>query len=413
MLEAVDVGSQSLESYRASAGDAAVDELWKLAAPLAGARVLHLSATPYGGGVAELLRSQIPLMNDLGLVAQWRLITGDETFFSATKAIHNALQGAREPLSDAQWEAYVESSQASAAAFADEFDVVVVHDPQPLALPTYLGASAARWVWRCHIDTSEPNAAVWDRLRGFLDSYDAAVFTLGDFVPPRFPVPRVEVIAPAIDPESPKNIELGPQLADRVLRWIGVEIEHPLVCQVSRFDPWKDPLGVIEVHRRVRAEVPDLQLALVGSMALDDPQGWDMYHEIRETTRDEPEIHVFTNVIGVGNVEVNAFQRLADVVVQKSIREGFGLVVSESMWKGTPVVAGRAGGIPLQVGEDVGGFLVDTVDECAERVLELLRNPDEAELLGERGRDRVRERYLLPRLIAEELRLYSSLLHSS
>jgi trehalose synthase len=195
-----------------------------------------------------------------------------------------------------------------------------------------------------------------------------------------------------------------------VLRWIGVDLERPLVCQVSRFDPWKDPLGVIDVFRRVRAAVPDLQLALVGSMALDDPQGWDMYHQIQHTIDADEDIHVFTNVIGVGNIEVNAFQRHADVVIQKSIREGFGLVVSESLWKGTPVVAGRAGGIPLQLEDGVSGYLVDSVDECADRVTELLQNPDEAELLGRRGRDHVRERFLLPRLLADELRLYMMLL---
>jgi len=409
VLEAVDVGVQPIDSYRASAGDAAVDRLRELSAGLGGMRVLHLSATPYGGGVAELLRSEIPLLRDLGLQADWELIRGDDAFFSATKGIHNALQGASEGLSESQWDAYERSSGANAARFGD-YDIVVVHDPQPLALPFHHGKAGARLVWRCHIDTSEPNPDVWARLRALLTVYDAAVFTLDSFVPPDFPVERVEVVPPAIDPESPKNIELGPHLAERVLRWIGVDLERPLVCQVSRFDPWKDPLGVIDVFRRVRETIPDLQLALVGSMALDDPQGWDMYHQIQRAIGPDEDIHVFTNVIGVGNVEVNAFQRLADVVIQKSIREGFGLVVSESLWKGTPVVAGRAGGIPLQLDEGVSGYLVDSVVECADRVTELLQNPDEAELLGRRGRDHVRERFLLPRLLADELHLYRTLL---
>ena len=410
MLESVDVGAQRLESYRASSGDAALDGLRALAAPLRGARVLHVNATPYGGGVAELLRSEVPLLNDLGLVADWKLIADHQTFFATTKAIHNGLQGSEKGLTEAQWTEYLQTVEETAHALKDDYDLVVIHDPQPLALPSLHGRGGARWVWRCHIDTSQPNPDVWARLRPFLEAYDAAVFTLGGFVPPAFPVRQVEIIPPAIDPESPKNIDLGSHLAERVLRWIGIDLDRPLVCQVSRFDPWKDPLGVIAAYRLLKAEVPDLQLALVGSMALDDPEGWDVYHRIQDAARSDPEIHVFTNVTGVGNIEVNAFRRLADVIIQKSIREGFGLVVSESLWKGTPVVAGRAGGIPLQLSDGAGGFLVDSVEECAARALELLRNPDEAELLGRRGRSAVRDRFLLPRLLADDLRLYALML---
>jgi trehalose synthase len=255
-------------------------------------------------------------------------------------------------------------------------------------------------------------ANVWAFLRPFLVRYDAAVFTLGGFVPPDFPVERVEIIPPAIDPQSPKNLQLGSALATSVLEWIGVETARPLVTQVSRFDPWKDPLGVIAAYRLVREEVADLQLALVGSMAQDDPEGWDVYRQIQSAVHDDPDIHVFTNLTGVGNVEVNAFQRLAQVVIQKSIREGFGLVVSESLWKGTPVVAGRAGGIPLQLQDGAGGYLVDSVDECAKRVLELLKDPEQRHDLGEQGHALVRDRFLLTRLIADELRLYASLLGS-
>lgn len=412
MLESVDVGRQSVAGYEPSAGTEMVAALRELAQPLRGVRVLHLSATPYGGGVAEILRSEIPLLRDLGLVADWKLISGDETFFRVTKTIHNGLQGAAGGLRPVDEQRYLAQSEHNARALEEQYDLVVVHDPQPLALLELRGRGASRWVWRCHIDTSEPNASVWSFLRPFLASYDAAVFTLGGFVPPDFPVPRVEIIPPAIDPQSPKNLEIGPILATRVLEWIGVETNCPLVTQVSRFDPWKDPLGVIAAYRLVREEISELQLALVGSMALDDPQGWDVYHEILEASRDDAGIHVFTNLTGVGNVEVNAFQRLAQVVIQKSIREGFGLVVSESLWKGTPVVAGRAGGIPLQLQDGRGGFLVDTVEGCAARTLELLRDAEQRRALGEAGRAHVRERFLLTRLIADELRLYASVLGS-
>jgi len=410
MLETVDVGTQDLDLYERSAGAEAVAQLRELAAPLEGARILHINATPYGGGVAEILRSEIPLLRDLGLLADWKLITGDQTFFSVTKAIHNGLQGAPRELTPSEQETYLTHSARNAQLLEEEYDLVVVHDPQPLPLLKLHGKGAARWVWRCHIDTSEPNPQIWNFLSPYLEGYDATVFTLGSFVPYDVPVERVEIIPPAIDPESPKNFELDAGGASRLLRWIGVEAERSLVTQVSRFDPWKDPLGVIEAYRLIKPEVPGLQLALAGSMALDDPEGWEIYRQIRESAKNDSHIHLFTNLTRVGNVEVNAFQRLSNVVIQKSIREGFGLVVSETLWKETPIVAGRAGGIPLQVRGGVGGFLVDSVEECAEKTLWALQHPEKAREFGAKGRELVRERFLLTRLIGDELRLYGSLL---
>jgi trehalose synthase len=260
------------------------------------------------------------------------------------------------------------------------------------------------------LDTSEPNPELWGFLGPYLEDYDAAVFTLEDFVPPEFQISRVKVIPPAIDPQSPKNIKLPSTIAERILGWLGVELAKPLVTQVSRFDPWKDQPGVIEAYRLVKEEVPDLKLALVGSMALDDPEGWEVYRQIKDAAREDPDIDIFTNLTGVSNVEVNAFQRVSDVCIQKSIREGFGLVVSETLWKGTPMVAGEAGGIPLQMQDGAGGFLVGSVEECAEKMVRLLRNPEEGEKLALWGKEIVRERFLLTRLIADELELYASLL---
>lgn len=410
MLETVDIGAQCIDSYELSAGAEAIAKLRVLAEPIRGARVLHLNATPYGGGVAEILRSEVPLLRDLGLVADWKIITGDQTFFNVTKTMHNGLQGGPRQLTDHEKETYLIYSTKNAELLEEEYDLVVVHDPQPLALLQIHGKGATKWIWRCHIDTSEPNHQIWSFLQPYLLDYDAAVFTLGSFVPPDLPLSRVEIIPPAIDPESPKNIELGQGIARRVLEWIGVEVNRPLVTQVSRFDLWKDPLGVIAAYQLVRKEVSNLQLALVGSMALDDPEGWEIYRQIQDAAKSDPGIHIFTNLTGVGNIEVNAFQRYSDVIIQKSIREGFGLVVSESLWKGTPVVAGKAGGIPIQMPEGTGGFLVDSVEACAERVLWLLRNPEEGKTLGAKGKELVRERFLLTRLIADELRLYVSLL---
>ncbi|MFN7143285.1 MAG: glycosyltransferase, partial [Myxococcota bacterium] len=349
MLNLVDIGPRSLEAYRGIAPDELLDAVRAAAAPLRGVRVLHINATPYGGGVSELLRSVAPLLEDLGMVAHWRIISGDEDFFRVTKAMHNGLQGAAKGLTPEQEKAWIGTNEANGRAFAENYDFVFVHDPQPAGLLCVRGRGDARWVWRCHIDTSFPNPSVWSFLRPYLAPYDAAVFTMAEFVPSNFPVSRVEIVPPAIDPLSPKNLSLPRATARQVLDWIGVRTDRPLVTQVSRFDPWKDPLGVIAAYREARKVVPELQLALVGSMALDDPEGAEVYQNILAETRADPLIHVFTNLLGVGNIEVNAFQTLSDVVVQKSIREGFGLVVSEALWKGTPVVAGRAGGIPLQM----------------------------------------------------------------
>ena len=409
MLQKVTVGRASLASYRGIVPEGILEELHEHAGALSGARILQVNATAYGGGVSELLRSAVPLLRDLGLDVDWEVISGSPEFFGATKALHNGLQGANTPLSEPDRAAYLDCSRENAAALDGGYDFVIVHDPQPAALLSMHGKGNARWVWRCHIDTSEPNPETWTFLRPYLADFDAAVFTMPQFVPPDFPVRRVEAIAPAIDPLSPKNLELDLFTARQILDWIGVELPGRLVTQVSRFDAWKDPLGVLAAYRLVREEVGELQLALVGSMAFDDPEGWEVYGQVAEHAADDPLIHLYTNLTGVGNVEVNAFQRLSELVVQKSIREGFGLVVSEALWKGTPVVAGRAGGIPLQMPDGVGGAMVDSVEECADAMLSLLGDPSAAEQLGRSGREHVREHFLLPRLLMEELRLLATL----
>ena len=410
MLQRVDVGERSLRSYRRTAPDDLLDELEQVAADLRGARVLHVNATAYGGGVSELLRSTVPLLNDLGLLADWQVIAGDEAFFDVTKRLHNALQGAARAPDEADARVYLEAGERNAEALGDQrYDFVVIHDPQPAPLLARSATTDARWVWRCHIDTSEPNPAAWELLRPQLAGYDAAIFTLAEFMPPQLPVERVEVFPPAIDPLSPKNMPLPEQLARQVLDWIGVDAGRPLVTQISRFDPWKDPLGVIAAYRLARENLPELQLVLAGSMALDDPEGAGIYQEIQAEAENDPLIHVFTNLTGVGNIEVNALQMLSDVVVQKSTREGFGLVVSEALWKGTPVVAGRAGGIPLQLADGDGGHLVETVEQCAEAIMALLADEREARTLAQRGRERVRRHFLLPRLLLNELSLMRDL----
>ncbi|NMO17686.1 glycosyltransferase [Pyxidicoccus fallax] len=412
MLDVVDVGKRSLAAYRGVAPDAQLDELLHLADRLRGARCMHLNATSYGGGVSEILRTLVPLYNDLGLNADWKLIHGDETFFQVTKRIHNGLQGAPGELTESDKAIYLANAQLNASRLisdSEDYDFIFVHDPQPAVLAAISPLRDARWIWRCHIDTSHPNPSFWEFLSPYLGAYDAAVFTLQDFIPPELPIHDVHVYPPAIDPLSPKNYPLPVELARHVLEWIGIRMHRPLVTQVGRFDRWKDPLGVVHAYQRVRPHIPDLQLALVGSLALDDPEGWEVYEEVRAATAGDPLIHVLTNLVGVGNIEVNALQALSNVVVQKSLREGFGLVVSEAVWKGTPVIGGRVGGIPLQLPEDTGGVLVDTVEECAEALLHLLRQPEEAQLLGARGREHVREHFLMPRLLLDHLRLLNHL----
>ncbi|MFK0246049.1 glycosyltransferase [Amycolatopsis azurea] len=411
MLQTVDVGELSIESYRSVVPDQIMDPLLETARDLRGARVLHLSATPYGGGVSELLRSAVPLYNDLGVRTTWKIIGGNPPFFAVTKKLHNALQGeSRKPLTREDQDLYERTAETNAAELRSDpqfggYDFVFVHDPQPSAVLSFLDKGSASWIWRCHIDTSAPSATAWDYLKTFLAGYDATVFTMSQFVPPDLAPERVDIIPPAIDPLSPKNMSLDDRTAHAVLNWIGIEPDRPLITQVSRFDPWKDPLGVIEAFRIVRRRTPGLQLALVGSMALDDPEAWDVYRAISAESEDDPAIHLFTNLTGVGNVEVNAFQRVSTVMVQKSIREGFGLVVSEALWKGTPVVAGATGGIPLQVADDSGGLLVDSIAGCAEAIGTLLSDPAGAAALGAAGKERVRRHFLLPRLLLDELTL--------
>lgn len=409
MLQRVDVGPKALALYREIAGPGCVDELLGLAGPLQGRKLLHLNATAYGGGVSELLRSLVPLYKALGIEAEWQVITGRQRFFETTKAIHNGLQGANVHLADEDREIYLVQNHRIAQALEARYDYIVVHDPQPLAVRHARGQSGARWIWRCHIDTSAPNPEVLEFIRPFVLDYDALVFTMREFLPAGLDDPPLFVIPPGIDPLSPKNMTAPGELCRRIVEWAGIDLGRPLLTQVSRFDPWKDPLGVIEVYRMARKEVPGLQLALLGQMALDDPEGWRMYRDILGEAGADPDIHVLTNFTGIGNMEVNAFQRCSHVVLQKSLREGFGLVVSETLWKGTPVVAGKTGGIPMQMPEGVGGYLVQSTEECAERVVELLRDRRTARRLGARGREHVRQHFLITRLLADELRLLLAL----
>jgi trehalose synthase len=403
--------AKHLDDYIDPAGEEAVARLREAAEPLKGSRMVHINATSFGGGVAELLATHVALFRDLGIDTDWQLIEGSEEFFAVTKLVHNALQGAGIPWTESMEATYLERMEANAHRFEDTADFVFAHDPQPAALLTFLeeaGRRHGKWVWRCHIDLSHPMETVWAFFANHVHKYDAAVFTMEDFVRPGI-TPRIAVIPPSIDPLSPKNGWLEPETIYEILQGYGIDRWRPILTQVSRFDPWKDPLGVIDAYRIAKEEVPELQLIMVGSMAHDDPEGWHYLEQTEEHRAGDPDIHILTNLQGVGDVAVNAFQRASTVVVQKSLREGFGLTVSEAMWKEKPVVAGNAGGLRLQVEEGITGFLVDTVEECGDRICRLLADTELRTRMGLAGRERVREHFLTIRELEDYLRLLASL----
>jgi trehalose synthase len=406
LLQPVAVGSKSLADYTHIVGRPLIEEIRALAEPLKGTRVVHLSATAFGGGVAEILYTLVPLMRDVGLECEWQVIYGREEFFNATKLMHNALQGAPHDLSPEQWDVWRRYNEMNSRELVGGWDVALVHDPQPAAMLALVPEKARAWVWRCHIDLSTPNPATIAELLPYLRRFPQSVFHLQDYVPAGMET-GVNVVPPAIDPLAPKNMALSPDDAAYVCNQFGIDVDRPLLCQVSRFDPWKDPLGVIDAYRIVKERVPDVQLALVGSMASDDPEGWDFFNATMAHAGGDPDIHILNNFNNVGAIEVNAFQSHADVLIQKSTREGFGLTVSEAIWKGRPFIGGNVGGIPLQVQNGVSGYLVDTVDECAERSADILLDPALGKALGRRGKEHVRKHFLTPRYLRDYLRIFS------
>ena len=410
MLQEVSLGNKSLADYTHIAGKELSEQIRALAEPLQGHRVLHVSATAFGGGVSEILYTIVPLMRDAGLDAHWQVIFGKEEFFNATKLLHNSLQGADETLSDEQWDLFDEINELNAKGLEGEWDTIVVHDPQPIGLRRGAAEKSRNWIWRCHIDLSEPNPAPIARLQPLIEEYDATVWHLPDYVPDGIVGgDGIRIIPPAIDPLSPKNMAFSPDDAAFVCNQFGIDVDRPLLTQVSRFDPWKDPMGVIDAYRSVTEELPEVQLALVGSMATDDPEGWEFFQHTFEYADGDPDIKILNNLNNVGAIEVNAFQSQSDVVLQKSIREGFGLTVTESLWKGRPTVAGNVGGIPLQIEDGVSGYLVDSPEVCAARCVEILRDPELGKRLGKAGKERARQRFLSPRLLRDWFELFNEL----
>jgi trehalose synthase len=322
--------------------------------------------------------------------------------------MHNALQGSPDDLSPEQWDTWRRFNEINAAQLGEDWDVCIVHDPQPAALATLVPERARHWVWRCHIDLSNPNPDTLSQLSSYFDPYEAAVFHMPEYVPAGIDG-RAHIVPPAIDPLAPKNMAFAPEDALYICEQFGIDVDRPLLCQVSRFDPWKDPLGVIDAYRLVKAKMPEVQLALVGSMATDDPEGWDFFNATVSHADGDPDIHILNNLNNVGAIEVNAFQSHCDVVIQKSTREGFGLTVTEAIWKARPFVGGAVGGIPLQIADGETGFLVDSVEQCADRALQILSDPALGKQLGRAGKESARRRFLTPRLLRDWLVLFDQL----
>jgi len=412
-MRVVPVRHRSIDDYRGVVGNEVVNALQRHAWGMSGHSVLHINSTAYGGGVAEVLLAHIPLLRDPEIEARWAVIDGDERFFGITKSIHNAIQGERELEWTAEMEEhYTAVVRSNLDSLPEGYDVVVVHDPQPLAIPKLLGDDRSRvgrrWVWRCHIDSSDPNPEVWSFVARHLDVYDAVVFTADEFVQPEVPVERVVVSPPSIDPMSPKNADLADVTVHDICTQYGIDMQRPLIAQVSRFDPWKDPFGVIAAYQLVKEQVPDVQLILAGSLAHDDPEGLKIYEDVMTYREKDPDVAVLSNLQEVGNTSVNCFQRAAQVVIQKSLKEGFGLTVAEAAWKGKPVIGGRAGGIKLQIVDGETGYLVDSVEACAQRTLELLADPERSARMGSQARELIRSRYLTTRELGDWLELFAS-----
>lgn len=393
-----------LEDYRKVTPPGSVDLLYHMSEKVKGKSLLNINSTRSGGGVAEILNRLVPMLNELEIKVGWEIMQGSEGFFKVTKAFHNALQGRDPGISDRMYQLYIEENRENAKRLTFDADMILVHDPQPAALIDY-GDRAGKWVWRCHIDISQPARRVWRFLKNYVLKYDAAIFSLPTFAQ-KLPIPKF-LIYPSIDPLSDKNRELSRREVNKILDRLGIPRDKPILLQVSRFDRFKDPVGVIQAYRIVKKH-NDCRLILVGGGAADDPEGDVVLQEVREAAGQDPDIHVLL-LPPDSNIEVNALQRAATVVLQKSLREGFGLTVAEAMWKGKPVVGGFAGGITVQIMYYHTGYTVSSVEGAAFRVRHLLNNPEIGRKMGNDAKEYVRRNFLITRHMADYLTLMAAL----
>jgi len=398
-----------LERYEQIVGCQEVDRLKRMAQRLAGKRIVHVNSTRVGGGVAEILGWMVPLMNELGLDARWEVITGSPEFYKVTKSFHNGLQGLPVTMKKGDFELHTEWNRENAQRLDLNADVVFIHDPQPMFLPRFTAPGrVGRWIWRCHIDASRPNRVIWKYLESALPHYQAAVFSMAAFARPS--TCPMYLIPPSIDATSDKNCPLPETERIETLVRLGIDPERPILLQVSRFDRFKDPLGVIEAYDLVKPYYPELQLVLAGGPADDDPEGAEVLREVLDRAGDDKDLKVLM-LPPDSHRAINALQRSAIVVLQKSLKEGFGLTVTEALWKGKPVIGGACGGIALQVHDYHTGFLVYSPSGAAYRIRYLLRYAEKRQRMGKVGYEFVREHFLLNRHLRDYLTMLLSLEH--
>jgi len=396
-----------LEDYKEVAGETDINELRVLARHLEGRRLQNINSTAVGGGVAEILTRMVPLLNDLGIQASWDVIHGDDPFFAVTKAFHNALHGNKETITEQMLECFRATTEMNLRQMDLGDDAIWIHDPQPVGLIERNGQAGRRWVWRCHIDVSSPDARVWEFLRPWVERYDASIFSMPEFAQ-KLPIPQY-MVAPSIDPLAEKNRDLSAGEVTAVLEKYGIDPERPVLTQVSRFDRLKDPVGVLESYRMVKKR-QDCQLVLAGGGATDDPEGAAVLAEVQEAAADDKDIHVLP-LPPFSDYDINALVRGSTVVFQKSIKEGFGLTVSEALWKGVPVIGGAVGGIRLQVINGVTGFLVHSPEGGARAAMRMLGDAEARRKMGEAGREHVRQNFLITRHIKDYLLVMLAMEH--
>ncbi len=393
-----------LNDYKDIVGKAAIKNIMRSAKPLTGKHITHINSTYYGGGVAEMLNRLVPIFNSMGIDMGWRAIKGNPDFFSITKKFHNSLQGDPINLTRIKKKIYEEVNETNALfTHIDDNDCIIVHDPQPLPLIASYDKKQP-WVWRCHVDLSTPYSELWEYFEKYIRNYDMMVISKKDFrhdsnIP-------VSIIHPSIDPLSPKNKDLSASIIKKYLRKFRIPTDKPIISQISRFDKWKDPKGVIAAYRIIKKKI-DCRLVLLGSMASDDPEGNIVLDELKENAEDDPDIIIinFEN-----DILVNALQRASEIVIQKSLKEGFGLTVSEALWKETPVVASDVGGIPLQVIDGENGFLIHSIESCADACIKLLKDKKMRDRFGRAGKKHIRKNYLITRHIQDYIELIKGLI---
>jgi len=394
-----------LDDYMPIVGESVIAELKLVADKLKGRRLQHINSTSVGGGVAEILNRMVPLLNELGIETSWDTIKSGEQFFQVTKRFHNALHGNKEEFTQNDYEVFINTGEKNAEEIDIKGDVVFVHDPQPITL--IKKKTTNKWAWRCHLDVSMPDHQVWEFLKPYISAYDAAIFSAPNFSQ-NLPI-RQFLISPSIDPLSDKNKELPEKIIEQVLIKYNIIPDRPIITQISRFDHLKDPIGVIEAYKLVK-RYNDCQLLLAGGGASDDPEGTKVFEEVKTKAEGDPDIHVL--MLPYDDIEVNALQRASTVIIQKSLREGFGLTVAEALWKAKPVVASNVGGIPLQIKHKYSGLLCHSIEGAAFEIKQLLNSPEYARKLGENGREHIKNNFLLTRHLKDYILLALALYHN-